>query len=212
MSDNLWDELDDIIIWGDLDILMSLDQLEIDAEQSRKYWARRERNAIKARRIYARLQFVREFPVWELLRLIDPDDFGDHHVRFAIAKRLINKKLRIQWILWAMYHYWMFDVVVPGSKRFGNKYSLYRKLWDKYEKRMRKESNLRAKAARKKHRENKRKRKADVVLAILKEKKSRTTKAIEGLESTDSLDYLNGPIPLRVPVAEHLSDMEDIWQ
>lgn len=116
--------------FDDLDDMIRKDIREIERQQ--RYEARRNLNAAKARRIHTRIVRVRAFDPWAKTEHIKPDVFGDNYERKSAIMALENKRLRIHWVLWAMYHYWMFDESTKGAKRYGKRYSLYRKLFDRH--------------------------------------------------------------------------------
>lgn len=97
-------------------------------DQKRK--ERQARNRAKAGRLLKRLQFVRDFDVWKATEHIEPDFFGDNTRRFNRVKQLHAKKNRIWWVLNALYHYWAFDYVAPGTNpKRGLTYSKYCKVY-----------------------------------------------------------------------------------
>lgn len=165
-------------------------EMALEAERQRRYQHKRQVNAAKALRIHKRFQRVMAFDPWKATAHIPTDVFGDNYVRLAEVKRLMNKQLRISWILWAIYHYWMFDVLSPGSKKYGKRYSLHRKLWYRHidalqekilqDRWNRKRERVRARRNKEKLRKRNGRPTADETLAILK---SKTQKVIEEMES-----------------------------
>lgn len=162
----------------DVDALIEAKRVE--DERLRKYWAKRNVNADQARRIHKRLTAVLSVDAWDKTKHIPCDVFGDQHERIQAIIEIENKKLRIAWVLWAMYHWLMFDELFPGAKKYGKRYSRYRKLWHHYhddlQERVRQErwdaKRERVRARREKRRIKKRyaKRTADETLAALKER------------------------------------------
>lgn len=148
------------------------------AEQSLRYRLRRERNAMRARRVYSRFIRVMAYNSWAATQYIQPDTFGDHHYRYQAVKTLENKRLRIAWVLWCMYHQWMFDELAPGAKRYGKRYSMHRARWYKLHEKLqerikqdkwdRKRARVKARREKRKYSKRNAKRTADETLAILK--------------------------------------------
>lgn len=105
----------------------------IDAEaQERQEFlaeqARRDRNKIKALRIYPRLLRVEEFNCYRYVSHISLDFFGGNRDRVKAAKKLHEKRERIRWFLRALYNYWMFDIPMAHATPYmGLKYSRHRK-------------------------------------------------------------------------------------
>ena len=116
--------------FADIDEMIHTETLAKAREE--RYRAKRERNSVKARRIHLRLNRVLAFDPWKHTADIKPDVFGDNHERIEAVKELANKRGRIAWVLWCMYHHWMFNVLAPGARPYGNKYSKHRRLWFKY--------------------------------------------------------------------------------
>jgi hypothetical protein len=163
--------------------------------QDKRTAKRRRINQAKARRIYPRLLRVRAYDPWDATEWIEPDVFGDNYQRLKSVMMLTNKRNRIEWVLWAMYHYWMFDAVVDGAKNYGNRYSMFRRLWFKHLKAL-KEQVRQKKWDKKRERVRNRRRgikpdkrrDATETLAILKAK--RTMDVIDNIEDTYEIEGL----------------------
>jgi hypothetical protein len=165
------------------------DVSELKASEIREA-RRRTRDVGKAHRIYPRLLKVREFDSWDKTKHIEPDFFGDKHEQFKAVKTLELKRRRIEWILWAMYHSWMFGVPCLGTKKYGSRYSMYRKLWYKHAEALaeqmkqqfwdRKRERVRSRRNKVKKRNSR--KTAEETLAVLKASRLKVQEVIDSME------------------------------
>lgn len=137
-------------------------------EREEAYRAYRAEQAIKAHRIYPRLQRVEKFDCWAHTAHIVPDFWGRNKERVKATKLLHEKKMRILWFLRALYKLWMFDIPMEWATRYmGLRYSRHRKYFLKALRAHKRQARKRRHVSRKAIREQRR-REAQEALDTLK--------------------------------------------
>lgn len=204
--------LDEFILMTAAEFFADCDRLTSDQvlteERELRYRVRRSKNEVTARRIYSRLLKVRRYDPWDKTQNIHPDIFGDKYHRWDAVMSLENKRRRIEWTLWCMYHWYMFDHTAPGVKRYGKRYSMYRALWYRYyeltqervkqERWDRKREAVRARREKRKKRKSNDKKTVEETLFILKNAKLDVQDVITNAEPISDLPTGSEPITVFV--------------
>lgn len=155
---------------------------------------RQERNRPKAIRVYNRMLKVIAYDAWAATERIEPDAFGDCYERIEMIKEIKTRQMRIAWALYCMFHWWGFNELAPGAKRYGKRYSAYRRLWYKYEaqiqekaRQARWDKKRKAVRARREGKKLDRRTRLNAEETLIRLKASRVQEAIDHLEPIQDL-------------------------